>query len=169
MNSSPAASPARYMQSSMTDFTIKIKISKKDFLLLSLFVSFSHNFIKVTTIVGLIATIFSVYKIVVQNEISLLLILGVVFLLLPILILYKASILYDKSNELSKEFTLHFNDSHFKVIGQESIDSIAWDRVIKVKNIKNCIIIFTGIHTAKLINNKYLSEEQKKFIMQKGT
>ena len=100
----------------MTDFTIKIKISKKDFLLLSLFVSFSHNSIKVTTIVGLIATIFSI----------------------------------------------------FKIIGQESLDSIAWDRVIKVKNIKNCLIIFTGIHTAKLINKKYLSEEQKEFIIQKG-
>lgn len=152
----------------MTDFTIKIKISKKDFLLLSLFVSFSHNSIKVTTIVGLIATIFSIFKIIIQDEISPLLILGVIFLLLPVLILYKASVLYDKSYELSKEFTLHFNDSHFKIIGQESLDSIAWDRVIKVKNIKNCLIIFTGIHTAKLINKKYLSEEQKEFIIQKG-
>ena len=153
----------------MTDFSIKIKISKKDFLLLSLFVSFSHSFIKVTTTVGLVATIFSIFKIIIQNEISPLLILGIVFLLMPVLVLYKASVLYDKSNELSKEFTLYFNDSHFKLIGQESIDSIPWDRVIKVKNIKNCLIIFTGIHTAKLINKKYLSEEQKNFIIQKGT
>jgi hypothetical protein len=158
-----------YTQPSMTDFTIKAKISMKDFLLLSLVVSFSHNFIKVTTIVGLIATIFSIFQILIQNVISPLLILGVVLLLIPILVLYKTSVLYDKSNELSKEFTLHFNDSHFKVIGQESIDSIAWNRVIKVKNTKNCLIIFTGIHTAKAINKKYLSVEQKKFIMQKGT
>lgn len=148
----------------MTDFTIKTKISKKDFLLLSLIVSFSHNFIKATTIIGLIATILSVF----QNEFSLLLVPGVLLLLLPISIMHKASVLYDKSNELSEEFTLHFNDSHFKIVGQESEDLIAWDRVIKVKNKKNCIIIFIEIHTAKVINKKYLSEEQAEFIIQKG-
>jgi hypothetical protein len=156
----------------MIDFTIKTKISKKDFLLLSLVISFSHNFIKVTTIIGLVAVflsiIFSIFKTISQNEINPLLIIGITFSLFPVLILYKTSVLYDKSNELSEEFTLHFNDAHFKVVGQESSESITWDRVIKVKNVKNRLIIFIGIHNAKVINKKYLSEEQKNFIIQKG-
>jgi hypothetical protein len=152
----------------MNDFSIKVKISKNEFLLLSLFVSYSHNIFRIITLIGVAAIGFSVFQIIVSKNVTSLLPLGIILLLLPLIVVIKASSLYDKSKELSEEFICEFNDSHFKVIGSNSIDSITWNKVIKIINLKKYLIIFTGLHSAKLINTKYLTADQKKFVVQKG-
>ncbi len=87
---------------------------------------------------------------------------------MPIIILFKANSLYDKSGELSQDFVCEFNNSHFKVIGQNSIDSITWNKVVRVINLRKYLVIFTGRHSGKMINAKHLTNAQKQFIIRKG-
>lgn len=112
----------------MEDFSFKASISKNQFLLLSLVISYSHNFVRALTIIGVIAIGYSILQISIQGQVTTLLGLGIFCIFfLPLIILFKANSLYDKSSELSQEFVCEFNNSHFKVIGQNSIDSITWN------------------------------------------
>ena len=156
----------------MTEFSIKTKISKKGYLVLAVVLAFQNNLIRITFILGLIMLISEalIFTGKIENPFtnsSPLLILGIFFISLPLIILFKTNSLYNKSKELSQEYTFHFNDSYIKVVDQKSISSFSWDKILKAKFFKKYLILFIGRGAGKIIERKYLTKEQEVFIMGK--
>lgn len=139
-----------------TTMIIETKLSQKNYRKLVLTLYYRNPMYIMFTIIGIIILIFSILEFIFMEETfsnpyqQLLTGLFLV-LVMPLLTIYKANKNYNSNLRLNEPILYEFNNSTIKLTGESFNSEMTWEKVYKVKELKEWILIYQNKQVANLI------------------
>ncbi len=145
----------------MNKISISTKLSLQDTININYYFYYSRWYVKVFTGVGLLLMInyfFPQFESERQEEN---LIFGlIVTILIPISIYFSSRMKFKTNARIQEEIIYEFDEEHINVIGNSFSSSQSWEKIYKVSESKNWILIWNDRQSANPIPKRDISEEE---------
>jgi|GEM_PF-2015883 len=85
--------------------------------------------------------------------------IGCIFMFYPVIISYiNAGKLYNSNKSLNEEMTYAFNEEGFIIKGESFKSEMKWEKLWKIKEMKDFLLLYQGKMIANIIPKKYVDE-----------
>lgn len=131
---------------------IKTRLSEKDYIRASFALFYSKFWVKFITLVGVLGLIVSVIAIFVQlqPQNSSPITIAIIFLFgLPVMTYFSAKRNYSSMARISEPIEYRFTDDNLEVKGESFSSQYTWDKIYKITQTKNWILIW---HSRQIAN-----------------
>jgi len=140
---------------------VKTKMTQQDFISASIALKYSRISTKIITGMAVLILGYVTYLSVAYPDMIYFpeFILPVAFIIIPFILTYfSARINYNTSKRLSENIEYIFSDDYFSIKGESFNSQSSWDKVYKVSQTKNWILVWHNRFIANLIPKKDLQE-----------
>lgn len=140
---------------------IKTKLSEKDYINSNFILLYSKVSIKIfTTLISIFLVLTIVLAVLSYSPYSQIFVPLAMLIVMPFMTYFSAKRNFDTNKMTGETIEYQFDNSYFSIKGESFSGSLPWERVYKVTQTKNWILVWQNMRNANPIPKRDISEVQ---------